>query len=88
MPSRAEKLLESMRRSTANWTRLDLDALYLGYGFEIRRGKRHDIAKHPQYPELRATLPRHSSLAKGYISYAVKLIDRLLEMEKQGGKTK
>ena len=83
MPSKAAKLLESMRQSTANWTRRDLDTLYLGFGFEIRTGKGHDIAKHPKYPKLRATLPRHSSLAKEYFRYAVKLIDRLHELEKE-----
>ncbi len=89
MPRKATQLLENMRRSAANWARHDLDTLYIGYGFKIRIGKKHDVASHPEFPQLRATLSRHpEDLAKGYISHAVKLIDRLqvLEREKQGGK--
>ena len=89
MPSKATKLLERMQQSAANWTRHDLDALYLGYGFNIRAGGNHDVVKHPAFPKLRATLPRHAKdLAKGYITHAVKLIDQLekLEDENRGGK--
>lgn len=66
-----------MRQSSSNWKRKDLDQLYLAFGFEIRHGSKHDIAKHPKYPDLRATLGRHTSLAKGYITTAIKLIDEL-----------
>ena len=87
MPSRASKLLESMRQSTANWKRRDLDTLYLGFGFKIRRGK-HDIAKHPEYPTLRTTLPNnHPYLANEFIRTAVKIIDQLQQLkikEKRG----
>ena len=83
MPRRASKLLESMRNSTANWKRHDLDTLYLGFGFDIRRGK-HDIAKHPEYPKLRTTLPNnHPYLANEFIRTAVKLVDQLQELKKQ-----
>ena len=77
MTKKARKLLERMRRSAANWSRSDLDRLYTGFGFEIRHGSKHDIVKHPGYPHLRATLPRHTTLAKAYIRNAVKLIDEL-----------
>lgn len=83
MTSKARKLLERMRQSKANWRRADLDTLYEGFGFVIRHGGSHDIVKHPEFPELRATLPRHSFLAKGYVEFAVKLIDRLLELRKE-----
>lgn len=89
MPRKATKLLALMRQSTANWARHDLDTLYLGYGFKIRVGSNHDVVSHPEFPQLRATLSRHpEDLAKGYISHAIKLIDRLqvLEREKKGGK--
>jgi hypothetical protein len=66
-----------MRQSAANWTREDLERLYEGFGFNIRHGSKHDIVKHPDYPQLRATLPRHTTLAKAYIRTAVKLIDEL-----------
>jgi len=85
MPSKAEKLLEQMRRSKSNWKRGDLDKLYKGFGFVITHGSNHDIVAHPDYPQLRATLSRHpKELAKGYIEFAVKLIDKLLELEKAG----
>jgi hypothetical protein len=80
MTSKAEKLLESMRQSKANWKRKDLNYLYQGFGFEIIHGKKHDIVKHPEFSELRTTLPRHNYLAKGYVEYAIKLIDKLLEL--------
>ena len=86
MPRRATKLLEDMRRSTANWKRYDLDTLYYGFGFEIRVGKKHDIAKHPEYPQLRATLPnKHPYLANEFIRTAVKLIDQLQQLSKKSG---
>jgi hypothetical protein len=45
----------------------------------------HDKVKHPDFPELRTTLPRHNSLAKVYVEIAIKLVDRLLEW-KEGSK--
>jgi hypothetical protein len=80
---KARKLLERMRQSAANWTRNDLDKLYEGFGFEIRHGSKHDIVKHPDYPQLRATLPRHTTLAKAYVRTAVKLIDELESLLKK-----
>ena len=77
MSSTARKLLERMRQSAANWTRNDLEKLYLGFGFEIRHGSNHDIIKHPEHPQLRTTLPRHRSLAKAYVRTAVRLVDEL-----------
>jgi len=84
---KAAKLLEDMRWSAANWTRHDLDTLYIGYGFKIRIGKKHDVVSHPGFPQLRAALPRHpKDLAKGYIYHAVKLIGQLQVLE--GGETR
>ncbi|MFC2020372.1 hypothetical protein ACFLU1_01060 [Chloroflexota bacterium] len=83
MPRKVTKLLDKMGQSAANWGRNDLDTLYIGYGFKIRTGKKHDVASHPEFPQLRATLARHpGDLAKGYISHAVKLIDQLQALEK------
>ena len=80
MPSKAEKLLEQMRNSKSNWKRADLDRLYEGFGFRIKHGADHDIVKHPGFAQLRTTLPRHRELARGYMEFAVKLIDKLLEL--------
>ncbi len=83
MPTKAEKLLERMRNSKSNWKRADLDSLYEGFGFVIKHGGNHDIVKHSSFPQLRATLPRHRQLAKGYVEFAVKLVDQLLELQKE-----
>jgi len=82
MTSKAQKLLERMRQSKSDWKRTDLDQLYNGFDFIITHGGNHDIVKHPDFPELRTTLPRHKYLAKGYVEFAIKLIDRLLELRK------
>jgi len=83
MTSKAQKLLERMKQSKAGWKRQNLDKLYIGFGFIINHGSSHDIVKHPDFPQLRATLPRHNYLARGYVEYAIKLIDKLLEMQKE-----
>ncbi len=85
MTSKADKLLEQMRRSKANWKRVDLDRLYEGFGFIITHGANHDKLKHPDFlevRELRASLPRHRTLDKVYVEEAIKRIDRLLELKK------
>jgi len=86
MTSKGENLLDKMRRSKSNWTREDLSKLYEGFGFIITHGGSHDIVRHPDFPDLRTTLPRHNFLAKGYVEFAVKLIDRLLARKKEGKK--
>ncbi len=83
MTSKAHKLLERMKQSKTGWKRQDLDKLYVGFGFIIQHGSNHDIVKHPQYPQLRTTLPRHNYLARGYVDYAIKLVDTLIEMQKE-----
>ena len=78
-----DKLLEKMRRSKAGWTCDDLDELYISHGFEMREGGKHRIYIHPKFSELRATVTRSRSLPIGYITTAIKLIDKLCEMEQQ-----
>ncbi len=80
MPS-IERLLERMRRSKAGWSFADLEKLYVGLGFEVREGGKHRLYIHPKYPELRATVTRSRSLAKGYVEHALQLATRLKEME-------
>jgi len=84
MPSKARKLLEEMRASKANWRRHDLDSLYEGFGFTIKHGRSHDVIYHPDFKQLRTTLPRHSTeVLKSYVQIAVKLVDKLLELQKE-----
>lgn len=83
MPSgRAEKLLAQMRQAKAGWTADDLETVYLGYGFKVREGGKHKLYVHSKFPELRATVTRHRSLPIGYIQTAIKLIERLVELER------
>ena len=86
MSDSAEKLYQQMHNSKANCTLDDLYAVYSGFGFEIRWGKKHDIAKHPKFKWLRATLPRkHRGIALGYFSHAVNMITELKRLESGGG---
>lgn len=87
MVSKAEKrleLLEQMRRSKSNWKKEDIERLYKEFGFVLRHGSNHDIISHPDFPTLRATLARHKALPKGYVQFAVKLVEKLLELQKEG----
>jgi hypothetical protein len=81
MPPKGEKLLQRMRLSKQNWKRHDLITLYEAFGFTVSHGGEHDIVRHKDYPQLRTTVPRHNKLAKGYVEYAVKLVDRLLQLQ-------
>ena len=79
--ARPEKLLERMRRSPSGWGPDDLATLYTGFGFQRREGSNHTVYSHPQYPDLRATVARHSSLATGYVKFAVQVITELKARE-------
>ncbi len=76
-----EQLLEKMRRTKDGWTCDDLDKLYIGLGFIMREGGKHRIYIHPKFPELRATVTRSRSLAKGYVTHAIRMADSLKQME-------
>lgn len=82
MTSKAEKLLERMRRTKANWKRHDLDTLYEGFGFVLRHGSNHDFVSHPDYPQLSDTLPRHRKVPEYNVRKAIKHIDTLLHLRK------
>ena len=74
------ELLERMGRNRSGWGENDFDRLYRSFGFrEITRPRApHRVYVHPEFPDLRATVGRHRSLAKGYATTAVRLIDTLL----------
>lgn len=84
MPS-GEKLLQRMRESLSGWKPQDLDRLYRYYGFNVKEGGKHRRYSHPKYPRLIATVKRGNKLDKAYIRDAIKLVDRLLELN--GGET-
>lgn len=83
MSKAAEKLLERMRSSQSGWSLDDLLKLYKGFGFNLRHGNKHDILSHPDFPSLRATVPRHTKVYKIYVLEAVKLIDRFLRLQRE-----
>lgn len=82
MGAKKSNLLQRGKYSPTGWKRRELDKLYKGFGFIIKHGRKHDIAIHPEYPQLRGTLTRSSGeLHRDYISHAVKMIEKLLEIE-------
>ena len=76
-----DDILQKMRASKAGWRPGDLERVYLGLGFGMREGSKHRLYIHPKYPELRATVTRSRTLAVGYITEALRLADRLRELE-------
>lgn len=80
-----EDLLRRMQESKAGWGEDDLHAIYTGFGFKFRAGKKHNVYSHARFPELRATVSRQKSLPTGYVQTALKLIRRLQELEGSGG---
>ena len=80
-------LLQRAKSSPYGWGRDELDKLYIYHGFLIEAGSKHDIVKHPSYPELRATLSRSSSnLHPDYVRHAVDMIEKSLERDRKEGK--
>lgn len=59
---------------------------YVGFGFEVTEGKKHRLYVHAKYSQLRATVTRARDLPAGYITYAVRLIEQLLDMEAGGAR--
>lgn len=80
-----EKLLASMRRSKTGWGWNDLDRLYTSFGFTKREGGKHTVYKFPPSPTLRAVVARHRSLPVGYVSTALRLIDKAKAISDPGG---
>ncbi len=76
-----------MRRTRSGWGEDDLDRLYSSFGFrEITRARApHRVYVHPKYQDLRATVARKKSLAKGYATTAVRTIDKLLARQPSEG---
>ena len=80
----ARRLLERMKDNSAGWHPQDFHTLYLGFGFTIRNGAKHDIFIHPDFPQIRDSIPRHAKeLSNGYAKDAVKNIEALIELQKE-----
>ena len=83
MASAAEKLFERMRLSKADWGADDLHTLYVGFGFDCEQGSKHTLYIHPVWHDLRATVGRHSPLAIGYVTTALKLVREVRAREER-----
>jgi hypothetical protein len=81
MPPKSRKLLQRMRQSAKNAKLNDIISLYEGYGFTITHGSNHDLVRHPDYPQLKQTLPRHGNVKTYLVRNAIKLVEQLLELQ-------
>jgi hypothetical protein len=81
MSKAAWKIFRRMKRTQAGWHSHDFETLYTGFGFRMIHEKKHDIYRHPDFPQLEDQIPRHpEELAKVYARTAVKNIDALLRL--------
>lgn len=79
MSKQAWKVFRRMKQTRAGWRAHDFHTLYLGFGFRIIPGKKHDVFRHPDYPDLDDVIPRHpEELPKAYANNAVKNTELLL----------
>jgi len=83
MARKAERLLDRMRQSRSGWKPHHFQTLYIGFGFTHISATKHDVYIHPEFVDIRDTIPRHKKeLSKAYASDAVKNIDLLLKLQK------
>lgn len=73
----ARKLLKRMRSTPSGWGQKDFERLLTGFGFKCT-GKKHDIYIHPNFPDLRISVPRHKSLRDWVAHDAVEVVDELI----------
>jgi hypothetical protein len=81
----AEKIRRGMERTKAGWKPDHFATLYMGYGFERNEGQRHAVYRHGEFPELVATVARHSELACGYVETALELLNELERLRRERG---
>lgn len=80
---RPEQLLQRARHSKSGWRFVEVERLYLGFGFAKKESSKHTLFRHPKHPDLWATVRRSSGeLPTGYVAKAVHLIDTLKLREK------
>jgi hypothetical protein len=74
------KILERMRQTKHGFHSTDLDRVYTKYGFKKREGGNHTVYKHSRFPELRATVARHTTVGAAYVEDLIQNINRLQEL--------
>ena len=77
---KAEKILAAMRNTKAGWKPEEFETLLLHYGFKFRQAG-DTFYFHPRFRELFLKVPRHRKLKSVYADKAVKLSDRLIDLE-------
>ena len=70
-----------MKQSKTGWRKRDLESLYLGFGFEITAGGKHDKVRHPEFPQLFTSLPRHNKLAQYNVTNAIRPVEKLKSLK-------
>jgi hypothetical protein len=85
---RAEKQLEKLRASTAEWSPAALAQILEGYGFTRKKEARHGtFFEHPSYPEWATVIiPRHRSLKNWVARQVLEKVERLIETEEKEGR--
>lgn len=79
MGGKRVRLFQRAKSSPFGWKATELKRLYKKFGFIIEHGSEHDIAKHPEFLQLRATITRSSGeLHPDYVRHAVKTIEKLM----------
>lgn len=82
MGAKKSRLLQRAKDSPYGWNRIKIDRLYQAFGFIIINKKKHDLAVHPNYPQLRGTLTRSSGeIHRDYVDHAVDLIEKSIELK-------
>ena len=86
LSDKANRLLQRARSSPNGWMKSELEKLYKAFGFIIEEGKGHTLVRHPDHPQLAATVTRSSKeLPTAYVKTAVSLIEQLIELESKNG---
>jgi hypothetical protein len=83
--AKGQNLLKRIQQSPFGWSQDDFRRLYRMYGFAVSEGGRHIVVRHPDHPDLIATVARHQELAPAYARTAVRLIEELLRRTAKTG---
>lgn len=68
-------LLARARRAPNGWTYRDLVRLLLGAGFVATEQSNHTVFRHPDYPDLQISVPRHRDIKAYLVRDALAIID-------------
>jgi hypothetical protein len=85
-PRSAARLLLAMSRSHSGWSAQHVDALLLGFGFEMRDSGAHTFYRHPDHPRLALAVPRTRRLRPYVVADAVRMVGVALAAEREDKK--